>query len=242
MKNILFTFLLLPFFATAQVAVFHPVKIPQGQVEKFLEIETNYSQKVAQNAVKKGDLLWWALMKSFNATSKDYNYMWVNVYKDIDATVSSSASWWTNSEEVVGVKPQLLYDGWSGGEADRRYFYQIKGQIDSGVEGKFVIFNFASPKNIDKVISDSKNYVAPRFKKVMKSAGMTGWGYATKITPQGQDYASFMTYDAFDSMSNLMKHLSGEGAAIKSLDLDKLERINWESRYILEIVSSTSSN
>ena len=76
----------------------------------------------------------------------------------------------------------------------------------------------------------------------MKSAGMTGWGYATKITPQGQDYASFMTYDAFDSMSNLMKHLSGEGAAMKSLDLDKLERINWESRYILEIVSSTASN
>ena len=66
MKNILFTFLLLPFFATAQVAVFHPVKIPQNQEEKFLEIETNYSKKVAQNAVKKGDLLWWALMKSFN--------------------------------------------------------------------------------------------------------------------------------------------------------------------------------
>ena len=30
-----------------------------------------------------------------------------------------------------------------------------------------MIFNFASPKNIDKVISDSKNYVAPRFKKVI---------------------------------------------------------------------------
>ena len=39
-----------------------------------------------------------------------------------------------------------------------------------------------------------------------------------------------------------MKHLSGEGAAMKSLDLDKLERIDWESRYVLEIVSSTSSN
>ena len=76
----------------------------------------------------------------------------------------------------------------------------------------------------------------------MKSAGMTGWGYATKITPQGEAYASFMTYDAFDSMSNLMKHMSGEGAAMKALDLDKLERIDWESRYVLEIVSSTASN
>ena len=243
MKNLLIAIALsLSVSLTAQVAVFHPVKIPQNQIEKFLEVETNYSQKVAQDAVNKGNLVWWALMKSFNTTADDYNYMWVNVYKDIDATVAPSSNWWTNSEDVVGVKPQLLYDGWSGGKADRRYFYQIKQQIDLGEEGKFVIFNFASPKNIDKVISDSKNYVAPRFKKVMKSAGMTGWGYATKITPQGENYASFMTYDAFDSMSNLMKHLSGEGAAMKSLDLDKLERIDWESRYVLEIVSSTSSN
>ena len=43
-------------------------------------------------------------------------------------------------------------------------------------------------------------------------------------------------------MSNLMKHLSLEKVQrLKSLDLDKLERIDWESRYVLEKVSSTSS-
>ena len=56
---------------TAQVAVFHPVKIPQNQIEKFLEVKTNYSQKVAQDAVNKGNLVWWALMKSFNTTADD---------------------------------------------------------------------------------------------------------------------------------------------------------------------------
>ena len=84
--------LLLSVSLTAQVAVFHPVKIPQNQMKKFLEVETNYSQKVAQDAVTKGNLVWWALMKSFNTTADDYNFMWVNVYKDIDATVAPSSN------------------------------------------------------------------------------------------------------------------------------------------------------
>ena len=240
MKKLLLFIFLVPIYLSAQVAVFHPVKVPQDQAEKFLEIETNYSQKIAQDAVNKGNLVWWALMKSFNTTNKDYNYMWVNVYKDIDSAVSPSASWWTNSEEIVGVKPQLLYDGWTI-ESDRRYYYQMKGQINTEENGKFVLFNFGTPNDIDKVLDDSENIVSPIFKKVMKSAGMTGWGYATKITPQGSDYASFMTYDAFNDMSNLMKHLSGEGKAMKALDLKRLEPANFDSRYILEVISSTSN-
>ena len=70
MKKLLVTIaILLSVSLTAQVAVFHPVKIPQNQIEKFLEVETNYSQKVAQDAVNKGNLVWWALMKSFNTTA-----------------------------------------------------------------------------------------------------------------------------------------------------------------------------
>ena len=70
---------------------------------------------------------------------------------------------------------------------------------------------------------------------------MTGWGAATKITPQGSDYSSFMTFDAFDTMANLMKHLSGDGAAIKGIDFDKIEPITFDSRYVFEIISATSN-
>ena len=44
--------------------------------------------------------------------------------------------------------------------------------------------------------------------------------------PQGTDYASMMTYDAFDNLENVMKHLSG-GAAVSGLQQNKLEPIQW---------------
>ena len=41
---------------SAQIIVFHPVKVPAELNEKFLDIELNYSQKIAQDAVNKGQL------------------------------------------------------------------------------------------------------------------------------------------------------------------------------------------
>ncbi|MBL31038.1 MAG: hypothetical protein CMC81_07370 [Flavobacteriaceae bacterium] len=242
MKNYLLLFVfILSLTVNAQVAVFHPIKIPSDQIKKFENVETNYSLKVAQDAVDNGVLVWWGLMKLFNTKADDYNYMWVNVYKDIDAAVSSKASWWNNSEAVVGVKPGILLDGVKGAKSDRRYYYQIRQQIDSGENGKFVIFNFGNPDNVQNVLASNSKYIIPNFKKNMKKSGMTGWGAGTKITPQGSEYSSFMTYDSFDSMANLMKHLSGDGAAMKGIEWTKLEPLTFDSRYVLEVISSTNN-
>ena len=186
------------------------------------------------------EIFLWALMKSFSTTAEDYNFMWVNVYKDIDSAVSESANWWNNSGEVLGIKPSIIYDAIDG-QADKRYFYMLRQQINSDQQGDFVIFNFAKSKNINNVLASNKKHVIPGFTKNMKSSGMRGWVAATKITPQGSEYASFMTYDAFDSMSNLMKHLSGDRNAAKGIDWTKTEPVVFDSRYLMEIISSTSN-
>ena len=48
----------------------------------------------------------------------------------------------------------------------------------------------------------------------MATSDMVGWGL--KVTPQGTNYASMMTYDAYDNLENVMKHLS-EGTALSGL-------------------------
>ncbi len=241
MKNTLIAIVLLTSYAlTAQVAVLHPVHVPGDQVEKFLDVETNYSRKIAKDAIAKGSLNWWGLMRATNPSSDDsYNYMWVNVYADIDAAVSEAANWWANSKSVVGVSPDILYDGLSGIKSDRLYYYQIQQQIETGKNGKYVVFNFASPEDVNAILVNNKEVIIPGFKKNSKKSGMTGWGAATKITPQGSEYASFMTFDAFDTIANLMKHLSGEGAAIQGMDWESVVPINFESRYVFEVISST---
>lgn len=226
--------------AFAQVAIFHPVKIHPDDVENLIQLEKKFSKKMAQDAVAKGDLVWWGFLRTFNATADDYNFMFVNVYKDIDAAVSPKANWWNNAKQVIGVEPSVLMDAWvEDAIFDRRYFYQIRQQINSDQQGKFLIFNFGTPASIDRVLASNEKHIIPAFKKNIKKSGMTGWGAATKITPQGADYSTFMTYDAFDSMANLMKHLSGDGAAIKGVDLSKIEPLTFEARYVFEVLAST---
>ena len=45
------------------------------------------------------------------------------------------------------------------------------------------------------ILEETKNIVIPHFKKNMAASGMVGWGLGLKVTPQGTDYASMMTYD-----------------------------------------------
>ena len=103
MRQLLNNFLCFLISATtfAQVAIFHPVKIHEDDVESLIQLEQNYSKKMAQDAVAKGDLVWWGFLRTFNATADDYNFMFVNVYKDIDAAVSPAIGGTTRKRSSV---------------------------------------------------------------------------------------------------------------------------------------------
>ena len=240
-RNILFIFLLTFYSVSSQIAVFHPVQVPGDQIETFEKIQTEYVQKIAQDAVDNGNLGAWALLKAFNATSEDYNYLWVHLYQDVDQVVDKF-SWWANSEEVLGIKPDILY-GDIDAKADRRYFYKMELAIDGDSDGEWVILNFGNPDNVEQFLKDSEKIVMPHFEKMMNKSGMLGWGVATKITPQGKnsqggDYATAMTYDIYDNLKNVMLHMSG-GAAIEGLPIDKLTPANFSIRGIFRVITGT---
>ena len=240
MKNPLFSFLIALFSANilvAQVLVFTPVKVEKQDVEQFLNVEMNYSKKIAQNAVNNGNLLGWALMQSTNPGPGDYNFIWVNAYPDIN-TAANKSDWWNNSENVVGIKPDVLYSNMSSYEYDRSYTYKMMVNIPNIAPADYVILNFATPDDLDEVIETTKKHVIPHFNKNMKDHGMVGWGMATKITPQGKEYSSMMTYDSYDNLANAMRHLAGEGV-IEGLPFDKLSPISWEMRPLMKVVSAT---
>ena len=76
------------------------------------------------------------------------------------------------------------------------------------------------------------------FKKMMPESGMVGWGLSSKITPQGDGYATMMVYDSYDSLENAMIHLSGEGP-IAGLPHEKISTIEWSMRPLMEVIVST---
>ena len=72
-KNVFFSlFILLSVnLLSAQIVVLNPVKVAQEDIKQFLNVEVNYSKKIAQNAVNKNKLVGWALMENTNIGPDD---------------------------------------------------------------------------------------------------------------------------------------------------------------------------
>jgi hypothetical protein len=224
---------------SAQIVIFNPVKVEKEDIKQFLNVEINYSKKIAQNAVNNNKLVGWALMENTNIESDGYNFMWVNVYPDIESATNEN-TWWNNSEKVLGVKPDILFSDSSKYKYGKSFTYKMQMAIPNSGPAAYVILNFATPDNVDAVIASSEKYVMPHFKKKMDENGMVGWGMATKITPQGEEYSSIMFYDSYDNLTNVMKHLAGEGI-IKGLPMDKIVKVDWEMRPVMKVISSTTA-
>jgi len=238
MKKLFFTLTLLFSFAlTAQIVVFQPVHVSADKIDQFLNIELNYSKKIAQDAVNKGELEYWILLESTNPKPGEFNYIWVNTYKDI-ATAVNKGSWWNNSKKAVGVETPILYSSFADLKPDRRYYYKMEQEIQPIGDFEYVILNFTNTTEVQKHLEEMDQYVIPHFKKTMSKHGMMAWGSASKITPQGDDVATMMTYDSYDTLEHVMEHLSGEGV-IGGLDFDKLTPIQWSMRPVMRIKGVT---
>ncbi|MDA8698699.1 hypothetical protein N9M11_01060 [Flavobacteriaceae bacterium] len=238
MKNLLLVFTMLTSIAvSAQIIIFHPVKVPADVNEHFLNVELNYSKKTAQAAVDSGELQTWALLQHTNPEPDGFNYMWVNVYKDIESA-TSGPGWWSNSKEVLGVDSSVLYSGFGELQMGRRFIYKQAIELPATGAASFVILNFTESDKVDTHVKELRKYVLPHFKKEMNDNGMIGFGVATKITPQGKDVATMMTYDFYDTLTNAMIHLSG-GGVVSGLPMDKITNISWTMRPLMKIIDST---
>ena len=74
----------------------------------------------------------------------------------------------------------------------------------------------------------------------MPSAGLVGWGMGLKITPKGDDYASMMVYDSYNSLEAAMGHLAGR-AALEGLPAGKVDPIKWSMRPLMQVLSRTET-
>jgi hypothetical protein len=57
----------------------------------------------------------------------------------------------------------------------------------------------------------------------MKNIRMVGWGFASKINPQGKEYSSIMVWSSFNDLSNVMNHLAGY-SVMKDLLFEKFNK------------------
>ena len=113
MKNLLYTTILL-FSISINAQVYqtfsmHFVKV-EGDLEAFETVQSEYMQKVAQNAVNNGDIAFWAFLKRHTwdgINDEDrWNYLFVQSNSNVSAILSPKNSWWNNVSNVLSKEEQ----------------------------------------------------------------------------------------------------------------------------------------
>ena len=197
-----------------QTFTMHFVRI-EGDVESFEKVESIYMQKVAQNAVDKGDIAFWAFLKLYTVDNLDdeerWNYLFVQSNTDVSAVLSEKNNWWTNAPNVLSESEQELVSALSKNYTmveDSRHIFVDEGSIAKGLGGA-IQFNFARPKDLNGFIAENKTLWKSHFTKNMDKLGMVNWGVARKIAPRNKNTSTAVTWDMFNTLEDLMNYRVG---------------------------------
>ena len=218
MRKFLFTLVaLISVSVSAQVYqsfTMHFVRI-EGDVESFEKVESIYMQKVAQAAVQKGDIAFWAFLKRYTVDNIDdeerWNYLFVQSNKDVPSLLSDKNSWWSNAPDVLSKEElemvQALQKNYTMVK-DSRHIFVDEVSIARGLGGA-IQFNFARPKNLNGFIAENQSLWKNHFSKNMDKMGMVNWGVGRKIAPRNKNTATVVTWDMFNSLEDLMNYRVG---------------------------------
>jgi hypothetical protein len=83
------------------ISVYQYRHVPAENVDEFINRETTYWSKVAEKAVEKGNLTFWAILQKMNGYDlpNSSNFLFVNTFNDIDA----AGEVWDPSSAFPGV-------------------------------------------------------------------------------------------------------------------------------------------
>tara|TARA_B100001059_G_C17789187_1_gene559061 strand:- start:988 stop:1734 length:747 start_codon:yes stop_codon:yes gene_type:complete len=228
-----------------EVFMFSPIIVADEDIENFEMIQKKYVTPMAQDAVRNQSIKQWALIKKVpgigNPDNKT-NYMWVAAFDNINQMVNRD-NWWSNTEKKFGVPSEVIYDS-PDIERRGRYIYKTERQIETDKPGQYVILNWATPSNLNKMI-ELQGSVEKHFRKNIIKSGMVGWGMATRIVPQNKDLPTAFWWDSYDTLENAYKHLAGQ-AAVEGLSKELNEDFNnlvpngWDNRVIFEFVTGAN--
>ena len=249
MKKLLITLtLILTYSLNAQVYQTysqHFVKI-EGDLQAFETVQAKYMQKVAQDAVDKGNIAFWAFLKRefFDSMNEEgrYNYLFVQSNTDVGTLLSDNNAWWNNVASVLSkeeLKEVEELQGKFEWKSDMRMIFIDEGSIAKGL-GSHIQFNFAKPKDLKGFISENINLWKPHFENTMAEIGMLNWGVGRVLEPIGTNWSTVQTWDMFDSLENLMKYRVGYTLPENIIEKSKMSEINpdgWNSSMIFESLS-----
>ena len=206
--------LALQFHSTAQtsnrsVTVYQYRRVPEDKIDEFIKRETTYWSKVAQKAVDKKLLSFWALLEKVDGYDmpNSSNFLFVNTFPNID----SAGSVWSRAESITGMKmAQIETNSISTTTSQLLLHDENWAQAKSAVPEKdfnYVVMLYHNTNNPDSLIHLEKAYWSPVIQKAMDD-NMTpqkAWGNAVVLSPSGDNIKfNTVSYDLYKTLTDAL--------------------------------------
>ena len=183
--------------------------VPADQDAKFIERETKQWSKVAQSAIKKGQMKSWSLWRKVGITNADEstpNYVFVNTFENLDQ-MDLNKVWSDNMDALGDVKPEdIETDSFTTTTFD--YFVQSEDHIEG--QYKFALVNYAKPTDLAAFIQENRSLWKPLHQASIDNIvnTRTSWGMSSVIYPTGnQDRFTVFTVDGFNKLNDALDYL-----------------------------------
>ena len=197
-------------FANAQSVTTHSYRrVEPANMQEYLNRETTYWKKFAEEEVKKGNLTFWAIFQRVGGMDQENgsNILIVNTYNDIDENIN-----WGGIKDLF---PDKTMEEMRTFDISTQMSTVFLRDLDNWVQGananpgkdfNYVKFNYINPKNVKTHLDFEKDKWKPMIKKAMDDGKTTmkGWGNSYIMYPTTKWFPyKVLTYDLFSSLGDV---------------------------------------
>ena len=231
------------------VTVYQYRRVPDNKIDEFIKRETTYWSKVAQKAVDKKQLSFWALLEKIDGYDlpNSSNFLFVNTYPNID----SIGSVWSKAESITGMKMAQIETNSISITTSQFFlhdqnFVQAKNAVPEK-DFNYVEMIYHNSNYPDSLIALEKTYWSPFIQKAMDD-NMTpqkAWGNAIVLSPSGDNIKfNTVSYDLFKTLTDALMPNWNPNTVLPIDGLNKIQglEINRRGSVIYRVVKVVAGN
>jgi len=232
MKNvftILLTCVLSLQFAMAQgITSYQYRRVAPADMDEYIKRETTYWKKWAEAEVKKGNLLFWAILQKVGGMNQEHgsNILIINEFMDMD----KGADWGGIDAMFPDVKMEDIQT-WDISTNRANVFHRPLNHIQEENVNPATDFNYVriiyhnTKSNASHLAFESDKW-KPMVEKAMADGKtlLKGWGNSQIISPESDEFPySSISYDLFSSLNDALSPAFSEEMSIPDGFFDGLQ-------------------
>lgn len=234
---------------STEITTYQYRHVPDDKIDEFVKRETTYWSKVAQQAIAKNQMSFWALLEKVGGYDlpNSSNYLFINTFPNIDST----GDMWSTAEKVAGVTMDKMETN-SMSTTTSQIFLHDEGWAQASFakpdkDFNYVVMNYHNSTSPGNFIAIEKKYWMPFIQAAMnnKQTPQLGWGNAIVLSPSGDNIKfNTVSYDLFSSLGNALMPSWDPKIEFPTTGLGLLDntRVNRTGTVIYRIVKVVSKN